>query len=69
MQVFPGTEIERKVHGKSELAKKLGISPNTLRRYIRRIDHKFDKYEDYSKYSKILFPQHIEVILKHYGWL
>lgn len=68
MEKFPGTKIERRIYGKSELAQELGIGSETFRKYLRNVEFKFQE-EGYSKYAKILFPQQIEVLLKHYGWI
>ena len=66
--MFQGTQIEKRVYGKAELAGKLGIGPETFRRYLRNVEHEFEQ-KGYSKYAKILFPQQIEIFLRHYGWL
>ena len=39
--MFIGTKIEKRAYGKSELAQELGIGRDTLRRYIRKVEYKF----------------------------
>ena len=67
-QTFRGTDIEIKIYGKADFARALGISSETLRRYMRRIDHKQQQNEGYNPMAKILFPNQIKIILDHYGF-
>ncbi|MEO0473453.1 MAG: hypothetical protein AAF206_27825 [Bacteroidota bacterium] len=66
---FEGTDIEIRIYGKAEFAYRLGISGETLRRYLLALRPLMEQDASFSKYRKTLFPSEIRLILIHIGYL
>ena len=69
-EFFPGTKIEIRIWGKSEIAARLGIHRHTLRRNISRIEPDMEeRFQGYNKHAKVLYPEQLRIILEYMGFM
>jgi hypothetical protein len=68
MAHFPGSDIEKRMYWKFELARLIGCSSCTLRRYCKAWESEFRAiFPDYKRTDKMLAPNLSELVLRKMG--